>query len=567
MMQRREQILLAGLLGAVVIWQMSGFVSSVVFGPFETRREDYQRLQKAVSQKNDTLMMLVKAKKSLADWKSRSLPPDDDKNTKQPTAYDAGRLYLQWLTDLAQLCDFESLKVTPGGQTPKGGIYISVIVKLDAEVRYDQLARFLDLFYRTQLLHRISKLNVSTKVFEGDPTLTVHLDAEGLVLMGTPPRKTLFPQTRLTEPLPEDATKLTVEPSKDFPAKGDFHVQIKNEILKVTATDAGTWTAQRGLEQTRAASYAPETSVELFRLDPSQSERTAAELRTLISTNLFTKPPPALKLKIAGLGEKTFTRGRPIDFVINATNYDVLLGRPEFTVVGTPPPGFILDRNGRVTWKPDESVTAGTYNIPFEIKHPSADNGHLTERLTIRLRDAKSAPKLSAAKPPRVYLNREWKFRPELEAGESNLENLSWKLGDRPPAGMTINAKTGEIAWTPGDAVPIGEMTVSLVVSDNETPPQSTNLSLKLEVQDDAAQFTRLTAFFAVGDKKRVFVTDQSTGKNTELREGDAIAISDLKGTIKLIDKKHVIVTVGTHDLHWDYGESLREAQAKIKDY
>ncbi len=565
-MQRREQYLLGLLLTAVVIWQAGGWVTSALFGPFETRRTELTSLQKTVTEKEDKMLMLARANKSLRDWQASSLPPDDTAKSKQPSALNAQRLYLQWLTDLSHLCGFESLKVTPGGEARKGNVYISVVVKIEAEARYEQLVRFLDLFYRTNLLHRVSSLHVSTKVFEGDPTLMIALDAEGLALLDAAPRRTLFPQTKLSEPLSEEGTTLQVVESDSFPQEPDFRIQIKHEFLKVTGMNGNKWTVERGVERTTPASSSEESLVELVRLKPGQSERTLEEFRELIAKNIFVKPPPPYKMKLVPLGEKAFVRGRAIDFTIAATNYDTLLGKPEFELVGSPPQGLKLDRSGKVTWRPADDLPSGKYEVQIEVRHPSAPQGVLSETFAIRLRDPKAPPKFSATKPPKVFLNREWKYRPELVTSDSTPAKFIWKLGDRPPAGLTINAQSGELTWMPGDDVPIGEMAVPIVVTDSDILPQSTTLSLKVDVQDDAAQFTRLTGIFAVGDNKRVFLTDQSTDRKTELHEGDAFAISDLRGTIKQIGRKYVIMTLGQRDIRWDVGQSLREAQAGIKD-
>jgi Xaa-Pro aminopeptidase len=112
-----------------------------------------------------------------------------------------------------------------------------------------------------------------------------------------------------------------------------------------------------------------------------------------------------------------------------------------------------------------------------------------------------------------------------------------------------------------------GDVSVPVIVSDDGVPPQSTTLELKLNVRDDAANFTRLTGFFAIGNNRRAFLYDPSKDKKTELHEGDEFAVADLSGTIKQIDKKYVIVTMNQRDIRLDVGQSLREAQAKIKDY
>ena len=565
MMQRRQQYLLAGLIAAVLIWQGSGWVSYALFGPFETRREELSRLEQAVAEKSDKLLSLVRARKLLKEWQAISLPPDDLAKSKKPSARDAQRLYLQWLTDLGQLCGFEDLKVTTGGQTQKGNVYISVIVKLEAEARYDQLVRFLDLFYRTELMHRVTSLTITNKVFEGDPIMKVSLDAEGLALIGAPSRRTIFPQTILDVDISDSDITFDVVSSTGFPKEPGFRVQILNEFLKVVAINGNRWTVERGIERTVPGAASEGTTVDLVRLKSDQTDRTLEEFRALIASNIFVKPPPAYRMKLLASGEKVLTRGKSLDFSIGVSGYDTTQGKPEFSLVGDAPAGLKLDRFGKVSWKPAEDVPAGQYEFKFEVRHPSAPQGQMTETQTIRLRDPKAPPKLVSDQAPKVYLNREWVFRPELVKSDDKASTFKWKLGDRAPAGLVIDATTGELTWTPGDDVPIGDLSLPIVVSDNDTPPQSTTLTLNLKIQDDAAQFTRLTGIFAVGDNKRALLTDQSTDRKTELHEGDAFTISELQGKIKQIDRKFLILTMGPREIRWDMGQSLREAQANRK--
>lgn len=566
-MQPREKLLVGGLLGAFLAWMAIGWVQSLIFEPFQTRSESIAELRKSVDKKGDERLLLSRAQKSLKEFKSICLPPDAGK-AKQATALNAQRQYVEWLLDLSQLCGFEAVKVTPatGGAAAKGNVYISVIGKVEAEAHYEQLVKFLDLFYRTKLLHRISKLHVSTKVFEGDPILKVYLEAEGLALVDTPSRRTLFPQAILTEPLSEDGTTMYVTELEGFPKEAGFRIQMKGEYLKVTEVDGKTWKVERAVERTRAEEYSEGTTIDLVQMNPKASDRTIEEFREMIASNMFVKPAPPSKVKVGPLAEKTFTKGRPNDFIIPVTGYDTLKGKPEFSIVGSAPAGLKIDKSGKISWRPGEDIVLGKYPVKFQIRHPSVLNGTMTETLTIRVRDNKPL-KFVAEKPPKVFLNRPWTYLPELAPSETTATQFVWKLGDKPPKGMTINSKTGELKWTPGDDTEIGEVSIPLVLTDNDSPPQSSTANLKIEVQDDAAEFTRLTGIFALGDNKRIFLNNQSTDKRTELHEGDKFSIADLSGTIVRIGRKSVLITLGPYETQWDVGQSLREVQATIKDF
>ena len=113
------------------------------------------------------------------------------------------------------------------------------------------------------------------------------------------------------------------------------------------------------------------------------------------------------------------------------------------------------------------------------------------------------------------------------------------------------------------EAIPAGELSIPVVVTDGDSPPQSTILALKVEVRDDEASFTRLDIIFRNGDNKRAFLYDASRNRKTELREGEAFAVADLNGTVRQIGRKYIVVALGQTDLRIDVGETIREAQAR----
>jgi len=567
-MERRQQYLIGGLVTVVVLWFGSGWFKSAVLEPIQTKRDELGKLTKTVGQKEDQLLNLARSKKLLKDWQARSLPPDLTKARQKPDALNAQGLYLEWLTDLAQLSGFEDLKVSPDRRTPKGNIYVSVMVKIEADARFEQLCNFLDRFYRADLLHRVTSLRVQSKESDGDPFFQVTLEAEGLALLDAPQRRTLFAQTRLAEELPEDGTTLKVDGLDGFPKEPGFRIRLKNEYLTVTEIDGTSWTVERGIDRTTAADYSETTIVELTPLNASVPARTAEEFQQLLEGNIFVKPAPPkdYRLKLGPLGEKTYTRGsRPFEFTIAAMSYDTTKGKPEFSLVGTPLSGLQLDKaTGKLTSKPDEKRKADKYPVKFEVKHPSASGGRLSETVTIVLRDPNTPPKFAKKAPPPVILGREWKFTPEVSDAESSVGKLTWKLGDDPPSGLTIDEATGELTWIPEDSVPIGEALAKITATDDGMPPQSSTLELTLSVQDDLAMFTRLTGIFAKDADRRAILYDRSQNKTTELHEGDKFAVADVQGTVTTIATKYLIFASGNEAKRLELGQSLREATPQV---
>jgi hypothetical protein len=568
-MQRRTQYLLIGLIGVIVLWQGGIQISSAFLEPLWKKEKELAELEESVDKRTKELILLARQRKNLTDWKKRSLPPDKATKKERPDALNAQRLYGDWLHDLALLSGFEDLRVQPDRlAVSRDNVYVSVGVKIEADARFEQLCRFLDRFYRADLLHRVTSLRISTRESEGDPVLTIQLEAEGLAIVGAPDKRLLFPQTVLIEELPDEATQVFVEPTDSFPKEPGFLVRLRDELVKVTAIDGTTWTVERAQDGTTAASHAPGTIVESMPILAGVSARTADEFKQLMDSNLFVKPAPPVQYKprIAPLGEKSLTRGKPIEFNIVAMGYDLSKGRPEFQLKSPAPAGSKLDKStGKFSWAPTADQKAGKYTFKFEVKHPSAPGGHLDESVTITLRDPNTAPKIVTRpdRQPPVLIGREWKYKVEATDAETASEKLSYKLGENPPPGMSINSQTGELTWTPGEATETGETTVQVIVTDDGSQPQSTTLSLKLKLEDDVAMFTYLTTIFAVDGKVLAKLYDRSQDKFTELRVGTRFSIADIQGTVTKIDKKHLLFARGPEIFRLEIGQSLREIQAE----
>lgn len=566
-MQRREQYLLIGLVTAVLLWQGATRLDAWLLQPLRTKQEAFEKLQTQISDTNTKLLQLARQRKNLNDWKKRSLPPDPIKGKQRPNALNAQRLYGDWLHDLAELSGFEELKVTSDVVTVSSdNVFVSVHIKIEADAHYEQLCRFLERFYRTDLLHRVTALRVQSSEAEGNPLMQVLLDVEGLAIVGAPQNRRLFAQTTLVEDLSEDATEIIVESNDDFPKEPGFLVRLRTEYLKVTRMEGAIWTVERAQDSTVASSHPSETILEHVRLNPEVKGRTAEEFKQLLDSDVFVKPAPPVQYKprVAPLGEKTLTRGKPLEFTIVAMGYDPSKGRPEYTLVPPLIAGSRLDKStGRFSWSPTSAQKAGKYTFKFEVKHPSAPGGKLADSVNVVLRDPNTPPRIAASAISPVFLGRDWKMKLQATDAETPAGQLTWKLGPNPPRGLLLDSQTGELSWTPDDSTEVGEATAQIIVSDDGSPAQSTTQTLKLVVQDDAAQFTYLTTIFSVNGNVLAKLYDRSQDKYTELRVGTKFSVADIRGTVTLIDKRHLVFATSDATHRMDIGQSLRDAVAQ----
>ena len=190
-MQRREKILGALLVAAVLGWSGRRIVHGVFLGRLDERAEQVSVLKDAQSALNDKEIKLLVTMKRMGEWKDRGFPPD---------ALEATRLYQQWLTDLGQTAGITQLHVAPEQRQGNGPGCKTISVKVTGQGTFEQLTTFLHEFQRIALLHRISSLKVEGPKTSGPLKLT--MIAEAVAFEGGAPRTRLMARTTLADSLP-----------------------------------------------------------------------------------------------------------------------------------------------------------------------------------------------------------------------------------------------------------------------------------------------------------------------------------------------------------------------------
>jgi len=567
----RTHVLLIAAVALVLLWQGGGTIYENSIGLIQSKRRELEELTNKVDRKELQAKEVDFARQRLLDWKSRSLPPDDAAalTAKKPDALKAHLKYQETITDLVHLSGFDGPSIRPAPsrifvkeKDGSNNIYISMTVTVEADVTYGQLCTFLDHFYRMNLLHRISRLHVDSRESAGDPLIRITLDCEALALAEVPPRRTLFAETTLTAKLAAADTQCQVASSEGFPKKPPFRVRIGTEYLTVTAVDGPRWTIQRAAERTHAADHNAGNGVQFIPLNPAFPSKDADDFRELLAANPFIKPPPPRKYepKYGPTGEQVFVRGKTFELTITASNYDPTLGKPEYSIASGAPPGLQFDRGtGKITWKPADDQLAGKYPMMIEARHPSSPGGKQELPLTIVFREPNTTPQLKPGSPPVAYIGREWKFPLDVTDAETSREKLSIKLGDGAPQGLTV--ANGELHWTPPESLLPGNFNVQVTVTDDGTPPQSATATVPLKLEDDAAQFTKLTGVVGINDEQMALLFNQLRDQSTRVRIGDTVHVADVTGIVTDIKPKYLLLKQGEQVLRWNLGATLRELE------
>lgn len=185
MKQSREKILLFALLGVVALWQGNSLYQALVIAPREERENSLTALDKKIQTRLVEQRTLEKAIADLKTWESRSLPP---------VPVQAQSTYQHWLIELAGKSKLTEISVEILDKNPRltGGTYYAINAKIKARGPLDKVCDFLHAFHQSGLLHRIKAINFESAKHNGNPPLDVVIDVEGLSLIKSPARTTLF---------------------------------------------------------------------------------------------------------------------------------------------------------------------------------------------------------------------------------------------------------------------------------------------------------------------------------------------------------------------------------------
>ncbi len=158
-----------------------------------------------------------------------------------------------------------------------------------------------------------------------------------------------------------------------------------------------------------------------------------------------------------------------------------------YTLGANAPSGASLNATtGVFTWTPDASVNAGTYTIPFTV----ADNGSppLTADGSFNVKVGASgtvfAPDLGQLPTGLATIGLTLTTNLSSYASDPNTPALplTFSLGNDAPAGASISP-SGTLTWAVPANEATGQVTFTVIVSDNQSPPATAHQSITFNVQ------------------------------------------------------------------------------------
>jgi hypothetical protein len=194
-MNKREQILAAGVVGLVAIYGGNHYYGKYTKA-LHARQADLEAARSKLDEANHRLKEGRRAVKQMEAWQQRALPANFDK---------ALSLYKAWLLAKAKDSGLVVSDITLLPTTNNNAAYKAIGYKMVASGSLSSVVSMLYEFYRSPQLHQISRLQLTRP--PGAAQLTVSFDVEALSMRGAVE----------TDKLPEgDSKRLLLASAEDY---------------------------------------------------------------------------------------------------------------------------------------------------------------------------------------------------------------------------------------------------------------------------------------------------------------------------------------------------------------
>ena len=537
--KQRTKMLAMGLGAVVAVYSLRSTVDGFVMKPIRDLQKKLAQAEASSESLSRDKLNLQVAQRNLEDWKGISLPQDVD---------DAQRLYREWVYELTRLCGFSGsgFDVVPGSRSSqKEFSTVSVEVK-KAETDLQGLTRFLFLFDQANMLHRISGMKIDSPGAQGNPRLVVSFTAEGMSVVGGDDKKELLPRSTLSIQATDSATQLTVAPNEAFPTWDPFEpflIRIDRELLRVDGIEGKEWKVQREMNGTKAATHEVAAIVELLPVAWDRKDKTVEQYADFVKSSPFVipSPPKSWNPRLAGVSDKTIKPGEEVKFTARAESFNPDLGEPKFALADAAEGMSIDAKTGEFLWKPDAKLAFGEFTATVLVTQPGIADVKLDSKLTITIKAINSPPQLKMAESAIAVIGRE--FTTSATATDDGpSESLKYSLGSGTPEGLSVDAKTGQLKWTPARTFSPGKYDVEIKVTDSGEEPQSVTGKINIDVQDDNASLTLLSAAIAKDDVWFAWFRNKGTGKTDRLKVGEKLTVSEI--TVEIVSVTNRFVTL-----------------------
>lgn len=179
--------------------------------------------------------------------------------------------------------------------------------------------------------------------------------------------------------------------------------------------------------------------------------------------------PPA----IAPIAAVEIDEGLPFAFHVLGTDPDLPPQPLVYSFEGDAPAGAAISAEGEFTWAPAENQGPANYTIVVRVSDQGTPPAIVTRSFQISVREIDNAPEIHPISAQSIDESTQFRYQVVAADPDSPADLLDFSLATA-PTGMTIDAKTGLIAWAPDESFGPRDYTVVVQVSEPGGSPSAT---------------------------------------------------------------------------------------------
>lgn len=186
---------------------------------------------------------------------------------------------------------------------------------------------------------------------------------------------------------------------------------------------------------------------------------------------------------IEPIGNQTGEVGEELTFTVEADSTDTSVTTLTFSLSDEPDGAEIDPVTGVFSWTPIVGQ-GGTHEFTIWVTDDGPDELRQGETITVVVETpiTNLAPTVNPIGTQSATEHVAWHVTASAEDPED--DNIAWSLGGTPPAGMTINETTGRIDWTPNETHGGNSYTITVIATDDGTPPLSGSRQFLINVAE-----------------------------------------------------------------------------------
>ena len=185
------------------------------------------------------------------------------------------------------------------------------------------------------------------------------------------------------------------------------------------------------------------------------------------------------------LGDLTIDEGQTLNVAATAIEYDVPANTPSYLLATAPVGAAINPTTGIITWTPGEREGGAAYLFDVVVTDDGVPPASASKRFQVSVSEVNTPPSIEAVEDVAILELTTLRITNSASDVDLPAQQIVFSLEQGAPAGMTIDAATGILEWTPTEAQGPGVYTIGVAATDNGIPSKTSIAHFEITVLED----------------------------------------------------------------------------------